>query len=389
MDPVQNPYSPGAGRRPPELAGREPELHRFEVLLDRIQQGMSDRGLILTGLRGVGKTVLLNEFRAGAERRGWIVAKIEAGGDRPFRVLLAQSLNQALRAATGRFGVTDRLRKALAAFKAFSLKIDPEGKLALGIDVEPARGRADTGDLELDLTELALDLADTARDLGVGVLVLVDELQDLDHVELAALAAASHEAGQRDAPFITVGAGLPSLPTALREAKSYAERLFEYHRIGPLDLDAATVALVRPAEARSVAWGPEAVKLILDIAGGYPYFLQVYGKTTWDFAKASPIEAEDANVGADAGRMELDIGFYGSRWDDATPGQKSYLRAVAEGGDEPSATPEVAARMNRKPNEVSVARDELIRKGLLYAPDRGMIAFTVPGMADFIDRRGD
>lgn len=387
MDPALNPYSPGAGRRPPELAGREPELERFAVLQDRVEHGSTDRGVILTGLRGVGKTVLLNEFRANAEARGWIVAKVEAGTDRPFRVLLAQSLNQALRAATGRFGVTDRLRQALAAFKAFTMKVAPDGSLALGIEVEPTQGRADTGDLELDLTELAQDLAETARDLGVGVLVLVDEMQELDRAELGALAAASHEAGQRDLPFTTVGTGLPNLPTALREAKSYAERLFEYRRVGPLDTDAAEAALVRPAEARDVRWESEAAKRILAVSGGYPYFVQVYGKSTWDFAKTSPIDVEDATVGTQAGLMELDIGLYGSRWEDATPGQKAYLRAVAEGGDEPSPTGEVAARLNRKPNEVSVPRDELIRKGLLYAPERGMIAFTVPGMADFIARR--
>src|SRR5688572_19856341 len=305
MDTALNPYSPGAGRRPLELAGREPELQRFEVLQERIALGSSDRGIILTGLRGVGKTVLLNEFRAAAEQRGWIVAKVEAGSDRPFRVLLAQSLNQALRAATGRFGLTERLRRALGAFKAFTLTSAPDGSLSLGIEVDPTRGRADTGDLELDLTELAQDLAETARDLGVGVLVLVDEMQDLDKAELGALAAASHEAGQRDLPFTTIGAGLPNLPTALREAKSYAERLFEYRRIGPLDADAAEAALLRPAETRSVGWDPPAAKRILDIAGGYPYCVQVYGKTTWDFAKTSPIDAEDADVGAHAFLMEF------------------------------------------------------------------------------------
>ncbi len=387
MDPVQNPYSPGAGRRPPELAGREPEINRFDVLRQRIESGMSDRGLMLTGLRGVGKTVLLNEFRARAEQRGWIVAKVEAGGTRPLRVLAAQSFNQALRSATGRFGLSDRLRRALGAFKSFTLKVAPDGSLALGIDVDATRGRADTGDLEVDLSELTLDLGETAREFGVGVMLLVDEMQDLAAVELAAIAGASHEAGQRDTPFIVVGAGLPSLPVALTEAKSYAERLYEYHGIGALDGAAAVSALVRPAKARGVEWRHEAAELIIETSARYPYFLQVFGNATWNYAEGSPIDADDATVGVEAGRRELDIGFYGSRWERATDSQRTYLRAVARGGDGPSSSAEVARRMGRRPSDLSVARDQLIKKGLLYAPDRGAIAFTVPGMAEFITRQ--
>lgn len=387
MDPVQNPYSPGAGRRPPELAGRDPELRRFEVVLARVEQGLADRGLMLTGLRGVGKTVLLNEFRGRAEQRGWIVAKVEAGEGRSFRSLLGQGLNQALRSATGRHGSRGRIRRALAVFKSFSLKIAPDGSLALGIDVAPDTGRADTGDLELDLSELAVDLGETAKGLGIGILVLVDEMQDLERPELAAVAAAAHETGQRDLPFVAVGAGLPGLPVALTEAKSYAERLFEYASIGSLDGDAASAALLRPAQARGVRWTGDAAERVLSVSAGYPYFLQVFGKTCWDYAESSPIDAEDACVGIAAGQAELDVGFYGSRWERATPGQKAYLRAVAKGGDGPSPSAEVAKRLGRQPGDVSVARDQLIKKGLLYAPDRGTIAFTVPGMSHFIVRQ--
>jgi len=342
---------------------------------------------MLTGLRGVGKTVLLNEFRGRAEEGGWLVAKAEAGEGRPFRVLIAKSLNQALRSVAGRPGVRDKLRRVLAVFKAFTLRVAPDGSLALGIDVEPSAGRADTGDLELDLTELALDLGETARDLGIGMTILVDEMQDLEQAELAAIAAAAHEAGQRDMPFLVVGAGLPGLPVALTEAKSYSERLFEYRSIGPLDPEAASAALIRPAEARSVTWSDDAAELVLEVSAGYPYFLQVYGKSTWDYAEASPLQVEDARVGIEAGRAELDVGFYGSRWERATPSQKKYLRAIAQGGDGPSSSSDVAKRLGRRPGDVSVARDQLMKKGLLYAPDRGTIAFTVPGMSDFIDRQ--
>lgn len=387
MDPVQNPYSPGAGRRPPELAGRDPELRRFAVIIARAEQGRTDRGVILTGLRGVGKTVLLNEFRAQVEHRGWIVAKVEASEGRPFRALLGQSLNQALRSASGRHRSRAGLRRALAVFKAFSLKVAPDGSLALGIDVDPTAGRADTGDLELDLPELAVELGQAARDLGVGVLVLVDEMQDLERIELAAAAAAAHETGQRELPFILVGAGLPGLPVALTEAKSYSERLFEYRSIGSLDAVAAEAALIRPAEARGVRWSENAARLVFDVSAGYPYFLQVYGKTSWDYAKSAPIDLGDARIGIEVGRTELDVGFYGSRWERATPGQQAYLRALAQSGDEPALSSEVAKRLRRRPSDVSVARDQLIKKGLLYAPDRGTIAFTVPGMSEFIQRQ--
>lgn len=357
------------------------------VVVERLEAGASDRGFVLTGLRGVGKTVLLNEFRAHCERHGWIVAKVEAGNGLPFRSMVSQSLNQALRSATGRHGMGEKLRGALAAFKAFTLKIAPDGSLALGLDVDPRVGRADTGDLEVDLTELVLDLGETARDLGIGLVLLIDEMQDLDETELAAIAGASHEAGQRELPFLTVGAGLPSLPLALTEAKSYAERLFEYRRIGPLGFEAARAALLRPSESRGVTWEGAAADRVLAASAGYPYFLQVYGKATWDFAEATPIDEADVRVGIEAGLAELDIGFYGSRWERATASQRTYLAAVAKGGDAPSSTAEVARRLGRRPSDLTVARDQLMRKGLLFAPDRGTIAFTVPGMADYIARQ--
>lgn len=370
------------------MAGRDVELARFDVLRRRIEGGASDRGLILTGLRGVGKTVLLNELRSQAEQAGWIVAKVEAGARPSVRALIAQSLNQSLRSATGRFGAGELLRRALGVFKAFTLRTAPDGSFALGIDIEPDRGRADTGDLGVDLTELTEDLGAAAREMGVGVLLLVDEMQELPLVELAAVAAASHEASQRGLPFVVVGAGLPNLPVVLTEAKSYAERLYEYTSVGPLDREAARAALVRPAGTLHVDWEPAAADLVVESSACYPYFLQVYGNTTWDYAASSPISVADAEVGIAAGQRELDVGFYGSRWERATAAQRAYLAAVAVGGDGASSSSEVARRMARRPGDVGVARDELIKKGLLYAPDRGQIAFTVPGMAEYVARQG-
>jgi AAA ATPase domain len=387
VNPVDNPFAPGAGRRPPELAGRDDDLARFEVLLLRTEAGKIDRGIVHTGLRGVGKTVLLNEYRAAAERREWVVGKVEAGVGRSFRHLASQALNRSLRAAGGRFG-TDRLRGLLAVFKAFTLKVAPDGSLALGIDVDAASARGNTGDLETDLTELLTDLGTTVAELGTGALLLIDEMQDLDRSEREAIAGACHEIGQRDLPVVVVGAGLPNLPGVLAEARSYAERLFEYRTIGALEPAAAEAAITRPTAALGVTWEPDALEALLDATIGYPYFLQVYGRQAWDYAASNPIDHRDVRVGMQAARHELDGGFFGSRWDRVSARQRDYLRAMAEvAGDEPVATADVATHLGLAMANLSVARDQLIRKGLLYAPERGVIAFTVPGMAEFILRQ--
>ncbi|MGI9118590.1 MAG: 6-phosphogluconolactonase [Acidimicrobiales bacterium] len=320
---------------------------------------------MLIGLRGV-----VNEYRSEAEQRGWVVGKIEAGGGRSL-AMAAQALHLGLRSATGRYGTGERLRRALATFKAFSLRIVPDGSLALGIDVDAAAGRADTGDLELDLTELLLDLGDSAAEIGTGVLLLVDETQDLAQGELAAIAGAGHEVSQRSLPVLVVGAGLPSLPAALTAAKPYAERLLEYASIGALGADAAAMALNRPAEALGVSWEDEALDVAVRASNGYPYFLQVYGRSTWDSAVTSPITAIDARLGVEAAQRGLDVGFFGSRWERATPAQRAYLRGVAEGGDEASPTSEVARRLGRRPSDLSVARDSSWPKASSSPPTGG------------------
>ncbi len=393
MDPVTNPYSPGAGLRPPELAGRDEDIGAFEAVVARAATGRASQSIVLTGLRGVGKTVLLNDLAERARRPGWIVAQVEARAEADrtaasFRATVSRSLNQSLRQVTGRWGLAGKLRGALATFKSFSIKTDPTGGLALGIEVDPQRGRADTGSLDLDFSELAFDLAGSARDLGVGVLVLVDEMQDLAEEELAALCTAVHETGQRSMPFYVVGAGLPSLPGALAEARSYAERLFAYRPIGPLDRGAAGSAVVLPAESQGVVWSPEAVEEVVSTSSGYPYFLQEFAKAAWDYAPGPAIDEEAAAVGIAAGRAKLDAGFYRSRWNRATPAERDYLRAMAPDGDGPSSSGEIARRLGKSSiQQVGPVRANLIHKGLVYAPEHGLIAFTVPGMADFVSRQ--
>ncbi len=391
MDPVTNPYRPGAGRRPPLLAGRESLLEGFQVVRRRAEEyGEGDRSWVLNGLRGVGKTVLLNELLTQVSERGWITAKIEAGGAAPLSLALSRALLRSMRSATGRYP-TSRLARLLGVFTSFSLKVDPRGTVELGLDVDPVGGIADSGHLADDLSALFEVLGETARELAIGVLILVDELQEASVAELTALNTAMHHLGQSDTPLplTFVGAGLPSLPAQLAEATSYAERLYDYRPIGLLSEQASQDALIVPARERRVEWNPTALSAAVATARGYPYFLQSVGKHVWDNARRSPINDDDVEVGLNEARREVDDGLYRSRWERATPAQRDVLRALAAiGGDDPTAVAEIARRMGRpRTSDISVARIELIKKGLVYAPERGLLAFTVPGMHQFIDRQ--
>jgi hypothetical protein len=359
------------------------------VLRQRAVRGMNNRSIVLTGLRGVGKTVLLNEMAARARSEGWITAKVEAdaSGARTLREQLSAALNRSLREVTGSGRTRERVRKALGTFKSFSLRADPSGALSIGIDIDAQRGRADSGALYADLADLALDLAVAADDLGAGVAVFIDEMQELNADELAAVCQACHESGQHGAQFYVVGAGLPSLPGVLADARSYAERLFEYSPIGALGRDQAAAALVLPATAQGVSWSEQALAHVLKHADGYPYFLQEFGKWTWDVAAASPFARVDAVAGIKFGWRNLDTGFFRSRWERATPTEREYLVAMAADGDGPSPSGEVAARTGRTASAVGPMRANLIHKGLIYSPAHGQIAFTVPGMAEFIRRQ--
>lgn len=390
MDPVQNPFRPGAGRRPPLLAGRSDLLAAFDVIRRRAEEiGEGDRGWVLSGLRGVGKTVLLNELLGQVMGRGWIATKVEAGAQSALPVALSHDLMRAMRSAAGRHP-EPRLRRLLGVFKAFSLRFDPTG-VAIGIDVEPTLGTADSGRFADDLPALFEVLGETARELGVGVLVLVDELQEAQRGELAAINTAAHRLAQAPVPLpvVLVGAGLPSLPAELAEATSYAERLYEYRPVGLLDEAAAADALTVPARELGIEWEPEALARATGSARGYPYFLQAIGKHVWDNARTSPITLEDVEVGLADARREVDRGLYQSRWERATPSQRDLMRSLAAlGGAGAAAIADIAADMGkRRVADVSVARDQVIKKGLVYAPERGLLAFTVPGMDEFVQRQ--
>jgi hypothetical protein len=295
-----------------------------------------------------------------------------------------------LRTATGRYP-EPRLRRLLGIFKAFSLKIDPTGSVSLGVDVLPIPGVADSGRLTEDLAALFEALGETARDLGIGVLVLIDELQEATSEELTALNTAVHHIGQYEvpAPVIVVGAGLPSLPAQLADATSYAERLYDYRPVGLLDDDAAREALVAPAADGGVTWDEDGLVSAITTAAGYPYFIQAIGKHVWDNARSSPIGIDDVEVGLAEAQREVDDGLYRSRWERATPAQRDLLRTLAAlGGDSPATVADIVKAMGKaRTSDISVSRNELIKKGLVYAPERGLLAFTVPGMHAFIDRQ--
>ncbi|HET8718905.1 MAG TPA: AAA family ATPase [Nocardioidaceae bacterium] len=394
MDPIRNPYAPGAGQRPPELAGRDRELRQFEVTLERVAAGRPERSMVLSGLRGVGKTVLLNALRSLAVTRAWGTGKIEARTDASLRLQLAQAVHAAVREVAHRHRDPERVDAVAGVLKSFALRTRADERKGsrpvalLGNDVPATKGRADSGDLELDLVELFTDVAELAGDLGVGIGLFIDEMQDIPPQDLAALCGACHEISQQGAPLVVVGAGLPHLPVALSASKSYAERLFRYVVVDRLPREMADRALLVPASTEEVDYEPDALDELYRLTDGYPYFVQAYGKVTWDVAVGSPIRVSDVHEASPEAEGELAIGFFGARYDRATPAERDYMRAMAElgadNGDAPVATAEVAASIGRKPQSLSPARDGLIKKGLVYSSERGTVAFTVPHFGAFL-----
>ncbi len=351
--------------------------------------------MVLSGLRGVGKTVLLNVMRSLAVQRAWGTAKIEARPEQGLRLPIAQAVHAAVREVAHRHRDPDRVDAIAGVLKAFALRSRLEERKGVRwqppTDVPASKGRADSGDLELDLTELFTDVADLARDLGVGLALFVDEMQDAAPAELAAVCGAGHEISQQRAPLVVVGAGLPHLPVALSASKSYAERLFRYVRVDRLPRDAADRALMVPAATEQVGFSVDALDELYRLTDGYPYFVQAYGKVTWDAALASPIRVQDVRVAGPEAEAELAIGFFGARYERATPAERDYMRAMADLGartaDGPVSTADVAGTLARRPQSLSPARDGLIKKGLIYAAERGSVAFTVPHFGKFLRTR--
>jgi hypothetical protein len=396
MDPVRNPYAPGAGQRPPELAGRDGELAAFDVVLERVARSRPERSVVLTGLRGVGKTVLLNAMRGAAVRSGWGTGKLEARPDQPLRHPLAAALHVAVRElAQPNRGEADHVLGVVKAFAQRESRTSGGKAPRLrdrwqpGIDVPAVTGRADSGDIEIDLVELFTDVAGLAGDSGHGIAIFIDEMQDLGPDDVSALCAACHEISQQRLPLVVVGAGLPHLPAVLSASKSYSERLFRFARIDRLDRPAADLALRSPARDEGADFDDDALAAMYTATGGYPYFVQAYGKVAWDVAPRSPITVADVRVAGPEAEAELAVGFFGSRYERATPAEREYLRAMAEladpgGADDAVPTAAVAESLARPPQSLSPARDGLLKKGLVYSGQRGRIAFTVPHFGRYL-----
>jgi hypothetical protein len=386
MDARRNPFAPGAGTRPPELAGRDALLERNAVALDRIRMGRAARPCVLYGLRGVGKTVLLTAMRNAAEEEGMAIVAIEAPENRSLPGILVPALRATLlrldRMKQASEGVKRALR-ALAGFAKLKVKYD-DLEVGLDFDVEP--GLADSGDLESDLADLIVAIGEAAKEKGSAVILVVDELQYVPEEQLAALISALHRASQKQLPVTMIAAGLPQLVGQMGQAKSYAERLFEFVAVGALDDMAARDAIRLPVEREGEAIDDAALDAILEQTQGYPYFLQEWGKHSWDVADASPITSNDVAVATRSALAELDASFFRVRFDRLTPAEKRYLRAMATLGAGPHRSGDVAEALGVKVSSVAPTRNSLISKGMLYSPAHGDTAFTVPLFDAFMRR---
>jgi hypothetical protein len=386
MDPVRNPYSPGAGTRPPALVGRDREIDSMDVALQRLRLGRDARSQMLTGLRGVGKTVLLNEFELIAGGRGYFHEHLEVSEDGILARGLVAAFRRVLLAMDAKRRIGERVRRALGILKAFSLRFSTTG-VEVTIDVDPIPGPADSGDLASDLAALFVELGEVARDHDSGVFVTIDELHYVDRLTLTALIVGLHRAAQLRLPIAVAGAGLPSLATVTGEAKTYAERLFVFSRVDSLTEQLAVEALTTPAADEGVAWDGAGLERIIDITCCFPYFLQAFGKTAWDVADGPDrITEEDVERSLPLAVAELDDGFFRVRAERTNDTERSYLRAMAELGPGPVRSADVARLLGRTTNSLAPARDQLIKRALCYAPRFGEIDFTVPLFDEFIKR---
>jgi AAA ATPase domain len=387
MNPATNPFAPGAGTRPPELAGRDELLAAVAIALQRVRAGRAAKSVLMIGLRGVGKTVLLDRMRDDAEAAGIHTLRIEAPESRSLPALLAPELRRALlrlsRDERARELATRALRGLAGFAKALKVKYQD---IEVGMDFDPEPGLADNADLEHDLQALLEAAGDAARAGHTAIAIFIDELQYVEEDELASLITALHRAAQRQLPIVLVGAGLPQLRGRVGRAKSYAERLFDFTELGPLSTAAAERALAKPIHDEHAEITADAVVTIVATTQGYAYFLQEWGKHSWDAADASPITAEDVAAASLTAVAALDAGFFGVRFDRLTPAEKRYLRAMAELGPGPHRSGDIARELDRKVTSLAPLRSQLITKGMIWSPSHGDTGFTVPLFDEFMRR---
>lgn len=386
MDRAINPYTPNAGAPPRFFAGRRTEVEDFRTLLIRLSRGYSEQSLIVTGLRGVGKTVLLGEYRKIAEQENWIAVDAEVSKNTPFGPQIANQARRALLQVSPKAKWGDRARAAASVLKAFSITVQPDGSLTAGLDVHAAEGRGDTGILGDDLADVFEAIGEAARERETGVVFLFDEVQFLGKLELEALIGAVHRTVQRQLPVTFAGAGLPQLPGLAGEAKSYAERLFKFPTIGELPGPEARQALIEPARAEGVEIDEDAGDWIVDYTEGYPYFIQEYGRAAWNTADGDRITLTDARNAQELVETELDESFFRTRVQRSTTEELRYMRAMAELGPSAQKASDVADVLGKASEQVAPLRARLINKGLLFTPRYGYAKFTVPQFDRFLRR---
>jgi hypothetical protein len=387
MDKIKNPFSPGAGSPPPELAGRDGILEQARVLLGRVRQKRPEKSILMTGLRGVGKTVLLNEIERIAIADGYHTILVEAHEDKPLALLLVPHLRRLLFDLDRVAGAGDKARRGLAVLKSFlnGIKITV-GEVEFGLDTDPEKGTADSGDLETDLPNLFVAVAEAAEERKTAVAILIDEIQYLNSSELSALIMAMHKMQQRQLPLVLISAGLPILPGLAGDSKSYAERLFNFPNIGPLAEPEAAMAIKDPVEAAREKIDDAAISEIFRLTQGYPYFLQEWGYQAWNQAESSPITLKIIQATTKLVEQRLDENFFRVRFNRLTPREKTYLRAMAELGGGPYRTADIADVLGAKITTLGPVRASLIKKGMIYSPSHGDMAFTVPLFDQFMLR---
>lgn len=387
MNPHTNPFSPGAGNQPPELAGRGELLRQVDILLARIKAGRSEQSMLMVGLRGVGKTVLLNRVREIAQAQGYQALLIEAHENKPLPQLLLPPLRQTLFTLDRMQNVSQKVKRGLRVLRSFigSLKVKV-GDAEFGLDIEPETGSADSGDLEADLAELFVAIGEAAAERKTAVAIIIDELQYMSETEMSALIMAIHRVSQRSLPLVLIGAGLPQLVGLAGKSKSYAERLFTYPEIGALSLEDASLALQGPVASQGVSFTPEALAEVYRVTQGYPYFLQEWGYQSWNLATESPMDLALIQKTTVSSTTRLDNSFFRVRFDRLTPREKDYLCALAEMGTGNQRSGGVAERLGVKVQTIAPLRSSLIKKGMIYSPAHGDTAFTVPLFDQFMLR---
>ncbi|MEX2605775.1 MAG: ATP-binding protein [Kiritimatiellia bacterium] len=387
MNPIDNPYAPGAGTPPPQLAGRDEIRESVRIAVERIRRGRSAKSILMVGLRGVGKTVLLDQMRLEAEANGHVTLRMEAPEDRSLPGLLAPQLRQALLKLSRKEKARALAQRSLRGLAGFVGAVKARfGDVEVALDFPPEPGLADNGDLESDLSELLVSVAEAAKAGETTVLMFIDELQYVKEEELGTLISALHRVAQRQLPLTVVGAGLPQLPGRMGKAKSYAERLFEFPEIGPLSPADSRDALVRPALELEVSFEESALAYLVKQTEGYPYFIQEWGKHAWDCAESSPITLNDCREATQLATAALDASFFRVRFDRLTPLEKRYMRVMAELGKGPHRSGDIAEKLKRSVQSLGPTRAQLISKGMIWSPSHGDTAFTVPLFDRFLKR---